>query len=180
MFNLLPEEEKKIILHEYTARKAIVLLLFLFVSGIIAIIFLLPSNILSASKAAGIEKQIKNAQNSIIFKEADALNASLKNINLKLTVLSPYRSGISAEDLFAKIIEKKTLNIRIGSFVYKKALGKEQSLITISGIARDRESLSTFVQVLENEPIFTKVNLPVSNLTKNKNPDFSIEIRGTF
>ena len=161
-------------------RKAIVLFLFLFVSGIIAVIFLLPSNILSASKAAGIEKQIQNARNSVIFKEADSLNASLKNINLKLSSLTSFKNTISTESLFVKIIDKKTSNIRISNFSYKKASGKEQSSTTISGVARDRESLSQFVKALESEPLFTTVNLPVSNLTKNKNPDFSIEIKGGF
>ena len=89
MFNLLPEIEKKHILQEYSIRRNIVFLLFLFVSGIVAIIFSLPPHLMSVYKEKEIDGQINAVRNSSLFKEAVALNKQLSDTNLKINTLHP-------------------------------------------------------------------------------------------
>lgn len=180
MFNLLPEIEKKRILQEYSVRKIIVFLLFLFVSGIIATVFSIPPHLMSVSKEKEIEGQISAVRGSNIFMEASMLNKQLSDINLKLKALHPQTDLISVEDIFEKVLIRKNSKISIDTLLYRRSIGKEQSTITVGGVASDRESLATFVQNLEGEALFTKVDLPVSNFTKNKNSDFSILISGDF
>ena len=180
MFNLLPENEKKKILQEYALRRYIVILMFFFVSGIISVIVIFPSNFLSILKATEIEGQIKAVNKSSILGEAEKLNQTLKDTNLKLTALQVPSNAISIEDVLQKVLNKKTSDIKIRSFSYKKSVETGASTVVITGTASDRESLSQFVNNLGHEALFTKVNLPVSNLTKNKNPDFTIQLTGTF
>jgi hypothetical protein len=180
MFNLLPEEEKKNILVEYAIRRIIVLLLFLFVSGLIATISIFPSMLLSSSKTQEVEKQIEVARSSPILKEEADLNSRLTETNLKLSALMPIEDSISVDDLINRVIQKKSDGIRLSGFFYRHASSKTSSGFSISGVAEDRESLSTFVKNLQGEALFTKVDLPVSNFTKDKDATFSIQISGKF
>ena len=180
MFSLLPETEKNIILREYSMRRWIVFLLFLFVSGLIATISIFPSRMLSTSKIAAVKKQITIIKNSAILKEAENLNARLSQTNLKLKALSVSTETTAISTLLDNVIKKKGANNTLVGFSYKKGTDKAPGLLILSGIARDRESLLSFVKELKTDQLFTKVDLPVSNFTKEKDVPFSIELSGKF
>lgn len=180
MFNLLPENEKRNILQEYNFRRAIVLTAFLFVLGVIACVSLFPSFLLSSAKIIEEETQLTSIKRSNTFQEADRLNASLTETNLKIQSLKPLTNEQYIVDVIGTVIKKKNGAIRINGFLFKRGNGKDLGSLTVSGLTRDRESLSTFVRELEKDPLFTKVVLPISNFTKDRNAEFSIQINGAF
>lgn len=180
MFNLLPENEKRNILREYNFRRAIVLTAFLFALGVIACVSLFPSFLLSSAKIIEEEAQLASIKKSDTFQEADRLNASLIETNLKIQSLKPLNNEQYIVDVIGTVIAKKNDAIRINGFLFKRGNGKDTGSLTVSGLTRDRESLSAFVRELEKEPLFTKVVLPISNFTKDRNAEFSIQINGAF
>ncbi len=180
MFNLLPQKEKQKIVKGYFIRRNIILLIFIFALGIISSISLFPSFLLSRVKIKETEESIKVIQNSPTFKEAKLLNDSLLITNMKIDALTNGLNNFFVGDILTKVIEKRGEDVRITSIAFKKGLGKDLSQIFVNGIARDRESLSYFVEELKKDKLFEKVNLPVSNFAKDSNAEFSVQISGTF
>lgn len=180
MFNLLPEQEKKQIIGEYRARRTIVGLFFLFIVGLMSIIAIFPSFVLSGSRISGVETSLNNMKNSPIFKEEATLSSKLSEANLKLVALRPPKRDVDVSALFQAIVSRKKSTIRLTSFTYISAVGTTPGKVSISGIAKSREDLSAFVEDLKKIPEFKSVNLPVSSFTKDSNADFSIELTGDF
>lgn len=179
MFNLLPETEKKNIVKEYAARRMIVGLGFVSVLGIITAISLLPTYIITSAKVAETTTEIESIRKSPEFSEAEVLEKNLSQAEIKVGLLNE-TTHTSIEVAVEKVLSVKTQPIRISGFQYKKGSGKDKSLLVVQGIARDRESLSQFVKSLQGVQGFDTANLPVSNLAKDRNAEFSIEIRGSF
>jgi len=179
MFNLLPEQEKKQIIEEYKARRAIITLVFIFAIGLIGVISIFPAYILSSSKASEVVRNIEAIRNSDIFKEEAELSSKLSEANLKLLALRPPKAQRSVVSLFTSVVDHKNADIRIDGFLYT-ALPNGTTRITVNGIARGRQDLSNFVAELKKDPLLSKVDLPVSSFTKDQNADFSLDITGSF
>lgn len=180
MFNLLPDSEKKSIMKEYSLRRFTVLAFFLFFLGVLASVSLFPSYILSSVKVREIEGQLSSVRQSTIFKEAESLASTLNTVNQKIIAVEPREEYVHLETLIERIAEKRGLSIRINGFKYSRGEGKNQGSIVVSGIARDRESLSAFLTALKEEEKFLEVNLPVSNFAQDRNAPFTVDIRGAF
>jgi Tfp pilus assembly protein PilN len=180
MFNLLPEKEKQSIVKEYSSRRLIVILAFVFVLGIVSAVSMFPSYLLSSARVKEVETQISAVRRSTIFTEATELEAKLQSTNQKIDLLMSSQKATKVEDLISEIISQKDSSIRFTGFNYKKSVDKTPGSFSVSGIARDRESLSTFVRVLQNNERFSTVNLPVSSLAKDKNAEFTLQITGSF
>lgn len=179
MFNLLPEQEKKQIIEEYKARRAIITLVFIFAIGLIGVISIFPAYVLSSVKSQDVIRNIQSIRNSSIFQQETELSSKLSEANLKLLALKPPKTQGSVVSLFSSIIEHKSASIRIDGFMYAVP-ADGNAKITVHGIAQGRQDLSAFVAELKKDPFFSKVDLPVSSFTKDQNADFSLEITGTF
>jgi Tfp pilus assembly protein PilN len=180
MFNLLPEPEKKQILNEYSTRRLDVALFFLFIIGLISVISIFPSFVLSSVKVTDSKRNIDAIKNSSILKEADQLNSQLSQANQKLLALRPPKQEISMSTIFQAVIADKSTNVRLSSFLLQNGTGATGDKVIVRGVARTREDLSAFVSQLKKDPLFTNVDLPVSSFAKDQNADFSITISGAF
>ncbi len=177
MFSLLPENEKDVILKEYRARRQVILAVFVFALSVIASISLFPSFLLSSIRTKEIEQQLSTIRESPVLQERVTLDKTLVDTNRKLELLRVGTTTIFVKDLVDDILESKgTTSIRINGLLYKREAGKVSNTLSITGVARDRETLSFFVKELEKR--FSQVNLPVSNFAREKNPQFTIEVKG--
>jgi len=172
MFNLLPEEQKKEIYTEYRFRLFILIFIFLVITGIIAIILLAPTLFLSSSEynnlAEGLgllQKETPELENS------QNLQTTVEKTNNKLTVLQSGREQTPLL-IWSKVIDDKPSGVKINSFSYSKK--DKKVVVIIEGRALVRESLISFAKSLEAQKTFENVNLPVSNLAREKNLDFFI------
>ncbi|HEY4490261.1 MAG TPA: hypothetical protein VJC12_03350 [Candidatus Paceibacterota bacterium] len=179
MFNLLPDEDKKKVLNEYSLRRIAITLLFLFVSGLIALIAIFPSKLLSESKSRSIEKEVSFSKTSETLVEETALSARVSEIKSKLIALKGDELTTKV-NLIDRIVNKRDSRIQIISFTYNSGDDKSSGSIVLYGVAQDREALLNFLKNLKTEELFKDANLPVSNFTKERNLDFTIEIKGKF
>jgi Tfp pilus assembly protein PilN len=178
MFNLLPEKDKENILKEYSTRRTIILFMFVSTLGLIASTAFLPAYIVSRAEVAETENQIKQIKESPLFAESEKMHTALAQANTKISILSKENGVMQISEVIALAVKGNGQAIRVTGFSFQKNKGKSKLMIT--GMARDRESLSNFVKELEKEKRFETVNLPVSNFTKDRNAEFSIDIQGTF
>ncbi|TAL48785.1 hypothetical protein EPN83_03250 [Patescibacteria group bacterium] len=173
MFNLLPDAEKKHIFAEYRIRVGILVCLFLALTAALAFIFLVPSYLVSDSRYKEVSGRIDAVRHSTILREANELNTKLTSANLKIRTLAT-TSPQSAEALFERLLARRISSVRLSSLEYQRKAGGNE--LRFSGIAANRESLAQFVKLLESEPSFGRVNIPVSDFAKDRNASFSIQI----
>jgi len=147
MFNLLPEPEKKQILSEYNTRRLIVMLLFILAIGIIAIISIFPTYIESIGKVTDVQSNLSTINNSPIFAEETALTAGLSQANQKLVALQPPKGEAYLENIITAVLKHKTLSVRLDGFSFTR--NNSGSVLVVSGVARNRDTLSAFVDSMQ-------------------------------
>lgn len=180
MFSLLPQNEKHTILKEYNTRRNILIAMFVFALGAISVVALIPAYLLSTVKINEVQNELKRVGGSVAFQESDDLNKILIDTNAKLASLKVSKDQVYVSDLIEKVIAKRDISIRINGIMFKRGAPGAMSVITLTGVAHNRESLSAFVQELKSLPLFTSVDLPVSSFAKDRNAEFSIQIQGSF
>lgn len=173
--NLLPNEQKFLLKEGLKRRLLIVTLLLVSFSFLAGTALLLPSYFLTKSylDASEINISVKGEE---VF--AETLNLPAE-INSKLKLFQTNTDGIKVVDSFSKIIASMPKGVTLSSisFTGERAYkGKQATSIMVSGVAADRESLMLFSSNLTKSGEFSSVDIPVSNLTKNKNLPFSVDI----
>jgi Tfp pilus assembly protein PilN len=73
------------------------------------------------------------------------------------------------------ILANKISGIHINEFIYTSSDGKTAA-ISLSGISSSREVLMNYVKILDKSGSFKNVESPISNLAKDKDFDFSINL----
>lgn len=136
---------------------------------------LLPTYVLIGSQISAYETSVQEASQKVSDYENVSMSlqeASLqaKEIvdELQLPVFSSYIDMF--DDLQGPDLSISSINLRLNES------GKGIAPVLLSGIASNRQSLSTFRdRLLSNENV-TTVDLPISNLEKDKDIQFSITI----
>jgi len=179
MFNLLPDNLKEQIISEYKLRKLTLGVIFLLFIQVSFLVFLFPSWLVSIYKERDILKQTEEMSKSSLVSNINTAVSTINSTNTKLKVLTTVLEYPKFTPFVNAILSKKTNNIQINAIMYTST---EASMATISiqGISSTRESLVSFVKNLENLGLFEKVNLPVSNLAKEKNINFFIDLTITI
>lgn len=179
MFNVLPDILKEEIKTEYRLRWLIVLCLsFLFVQ-ISFLIFLFPSWVISLYQEKEASDKV-NLQNSLsVSKNTNVLLQTINETNKKLSVVNTSFQYSNVVPIFKNIISFKTNYISLHQLSYVST-GTSTATLSVGGMSANREALVSFVKNLQNSGLFTNVNSPVSNLEKNKNIDFVINLNSSI
>lgn len=175
MRNLLSEQNKKIIRREYLTRVFSIGLIFLFITSVLGSVFLLPSFFFSRAKEEAVRTSAEIVRKSVEFREKNSPDVLLEEVKQKLELLSSKNGGILVQDIVIKITDEKPRGVSLYRISYME-LTEERSRITLTGIASKREDMLSFRKYLEQNTLFSSVRLPVSNLAKDKDIEFSIEI----
>ncbi|HEY4503783.1 MAG TPA: hypothetical protein VJJ28_01585 [Candidatus Paceibacterota bacterium] len=174
---LLPDSEIRLLRREYRIRLLIIALFFISCATVIGILALFPafmSSYLNRDEDMSYIKELeKNRQaNGVMDKEKELI----KSQNLAKRIIEDKDSVIYSE-IIQKIILRRTKNIQINSFELSYAVGTSTPVeVIIQGKAMTREALMTFKKGLEGDIAFSKVELPVSDLAKNKDISFALRL----
>ncbi len=169
--NLLPIERKKVLKIENFSR-------FLFKMGIVVIssillfvVFLLANlfiiNIYKKINQEEIKRTESGELSSIIRKvktEIDShyekTNQSVTNINKKF----PYWTYLNQ------------INQILPENIYYSKITMELGGVKLEGLAQNRNDLVDFKELLKQNELFEKVEMPISNLTSRENINFQIDL----
>jgi hypothetical protein len=175
MFNLLPQNEKSNLEHEYRLRFAVVGL-FLFCSlGTVAFIALIPSFFLSHQKESVIAESYALLNKDEALGSKSKLEEVLAVTEKEVKALKTAIPVSYAYELIADVIHAKPADIKVSGIRITKNKTGSRSLALI-GQANDRESLLAFARSLEQEKDFVKVTVPVSNFVEAENINYSIVV----
>lgn len=176
--NLLPSTEKDAIKKGLKRRFIIMAMLLLAISFGIGVVMLLPSYFLVLGNISKIELSDGSIDIQNKGEIEEILNLPIE-INSKLRLMQNVGASQSATEIVGKVIDLVPDKVVIDSITFSRdELYNEKNglLISVSGIATDRNSLVSFSNLLEEVKEFSSVDVPVSSLTKDKNLPFSINI----
>jgi hypothetical protein len=177
MINLIPNEEKKVMIKDFYFRLATVIFCAMGFVVLIATISMLPSYFISSGEGYLTKESLTQEQ----VEELDKMNKqTMVTVNDLDTKLSLIEKAVKSKFLISeRIINAVLLNrvsgIKISqiSFVNDKTNGK---VVNVRGTAPSRERLDIFKRALEDDSLFKKVDLPISNFVKGSNIQFFLNI----
>jgi hypothetical protein len=173
MINLIPKHAQKSIHFEYLIRVASVWLILWSISLLAAASILLPPYVLIGTQVAGYEQSATEAMERV---------HEYKNTSTELILASQEAKQIIDESLIAAFT---------GYLHMVESLQGEQVQVTeidlsrteegmvpmlISGIASDRQALASFRDRLLADDRVSAVDLPISNLTSDRDINFDITV----
>lgn len=173
-YTFLPYAEDRDIKRKYRVRVLIVLLFFLSVSLIIGVGALFPAYIHASFEESLHLRDIAALKQT---NNANVLSAIGKDLSRNTAVMSVL-SVSTMPDIFSTAISDISSvrgNIRVNSFSVTKAASSTLSIV-IDGLAPTRSALLAFKGRLSALSPGIFVNLPVSELARDTNIQFSIQI----
>lgn len=177
MINLLPVEEKKMVLNEYRFRMIIFSLYMVGMCFAVGAIALLPSYFLVSVKESIATKKLAMIESLPVSQPDQETMGAIKDINAKISVINQAEQGqfLVLENAFDQVILQKMPDIKLTAISYDvEKDGTKQ--VSVQGFAQDRERLLLFRQALQNDPLFSAVDLPISNFVKEKDITFSLNL----
>ncbi|MDQ3245070.1 MAG: PilN domain-containing protein [bacterium] len=176
MINLLPKEEKELLVKDFYMRFAVIFFGFLSLAILIASVLLFPSYLFSQTNKDAVLQKLETQKNSPVPESEEGNSLIIQELNKKISTIETINKDkfVVSENIVKKIILDKMSDIKIISMVYSKdSLGKK---VTINGIASSRERLLLFRRKLEGDIFFKQVDLPISNFIKGSNIQFSLNL----
>lgn len=175
MFNLLPKNLKEKIKAEYKIRLLIVIFIFVIFTQMLFAVFLFPSWLVSYQKEKEVLAETENLNQNKSGPDADSTASIIALTNLKLNIINTVLKYPEAALFLETIIKSKTPGVSLYQFIYTSTGGSGAN-ISVSGLSLNRQDLVLFAKNLSDSAKFRTVDLPVSNLTKDKDLSFSINL----
>jgi Tfp pilus assembly protein PilN len=179
MFNLLPKVNKNAIRREYRIRLAVVSLWLLFAALLISSLLLLPALLLSSEKERAAQERFAALEASAKRGDEAGFDAALRDAESRLSVLQSEAPKSLLHELLTRIVSSKNDRVSLTNFSFiKGADGRHE--IAVSGAAKSREALRSFIQALERTNAFSRVDAPISNFVKDTDINFEIRASEAF
>lgn len=173
MINLLPKEYDKIVRREYAARRLVIIFLFIIILSLISAALLFPSYIMSKI----YEGEATRTYETLVKAAGDPQNIEklLRDLGAAAKTageLSSDSFSVSAYELI-RSLEAKSDSIKLIeiSFINRS---KDEAHLTLKGVAKTRESLTSFGKFLTSHPNLKDVDLPISNFAKESDISFIV------
>ncbi len=175
MFNLLPQQDRRELLNDYRLRFAVAAMLLFGSLGIIALVALAPSFLVSYQKEVLTQKNVLSLQADIDARSKDHFSDILAFTAQEVKALGAVSPTLYTYELVEEVIHSKTEEIKITGIQVTADKGGRD--ITVTGQARDRDALLSFVRILEQQKVFAGVTVPVSNFAAAADINFSVLIK---
>lgn len=177
MINLIPIKEKKEIRKDFYYRFLIVFFVMLGFLVFVFLVAILPAYIISFEKKVSTSKNLEIQKNKIMPEIDQQAQMAIKNLDTRLTLLEKARKNkyVFSEKVINEIILQKVSGIKIIRFSYQND-SLDGRKVNITGIAQNREQLLLFRQALEEDSLFKRVDLPISNFVKGNNIEFNLNL----
>jgi hypothetical protein len=173
MINLLPPAAYKKIVREYYLRVVTVALFLLGTTCLLGVVSLSPSYILTSVQMSALKDGVMHSSEKVA--SYDTSVAELKKANEYALKLQG--NGVTLFTDYQQSIENESgSDITVTAMRFARPDSNKPATISIDGTARDRQSLATFRDTLAARADFARVDLPISNLIKEKDISFSIQI----
>jgi hypothetical protein len=165
MLNVLPFEVKKKLRQEYLMRLSAFGLALASLAGLLAAAMLVPALIYAKSERSGYEIIIGNIEG--VDGKEDVFE-TVRAVKEKITFL---KSGVASPilPLFKKVVDAKRNGIVISGISFTR-----NNAVVIEGVASTRAALVAYRDTITAISDFSSVQLPISELAKSSNIEFTL------
>lgn len=174
MINLLPQKAKKKIIREYYMRVISISLIIVGVSTFVVSLLFLPVYILISSQVEAFSKSIADVSEKV--KEYDTSSQALIKATKEAQLIYEMESSQKITELLKILNNLQNNNLVVSEYDFRR-VGKNIETIKLSGEAKTRQTLVDFSEDLKKLEFVEMVNLPVSNLAKDQNLEFSLILK---
>lgn len=174
MINLIPPVVRKAIVKEYWVRVISVFLGIASVVALISMLFLLPVYVLISSQVAVYAQSANEA--ALRVAEYDVSAGALVTANSmaqKITELQDVDNFSVVTDLLESL---QGTAIIIEGYEFGRDASGALAPVQVTGKALTRQALADFRDTLLAQPTVAAVDLPIANLAKDKDIQFSIAV----
>lgn len=172
MINLIPPSAKKSIAIEYWKRVITVWLYLGSVAAVILTVFLLPTHVALRSEISTLKDQVSAGVERVASFDTSA--TELISATNQAKILLDNKSTTTPAVLIEAFKIYAGNSVQINNFQFSKF--ETAGTITLAGVARSRQDLALFRDTVTSDTRFASVNLPISNLIKDKDLLFSMNI----
>lgn len=178
MINLIPNEEKKIMVEGFYYRIAATFFMALGMTMVILFSILLPSYILSVEKKNFINDKLILQTTEPVSSDDKEVTMFINTLDQKLSLFEKTEKNkfLFSERVINEILSRKLSNVKISQISYVNNKDAGTMSVNISGTAPNRETLLSFRRALEESAFFKNVDLPISNFVKGSNIKFSLNL----
>lgn len=180
MMNLLPHTYKEEIYREHQWR-------FLEVAGStasillgIGLVLLSPSALFLVYETSSVRDALEVAKNQHAALLRDVTTQSLlAEVRRELDLVKPpVDRELGLAPLTRTLLSRRTAGVTMTTISFSRIAGDtaKRATFDIAGVADTRAALLGLIASLESEPLFGKVDSPISNLVKDKDLPYTIHI----
>ncbi|MCA9358277.1 hypothetical protein KC902_03375 [Candidatus Kaiserbacteria bacterium] len=173
MINLIPKHAKKSLRVEYLIRVVSVWMILWSVALFASASILLPAYVLIGTQVAGYEQSAFEAMERVTQYENTSAALILASQEAKQIIDS---STVAPFSVYVAMIESLEGNHVRVTQIGLNQVGGVVSPIVVNGIANDRQALASFRDRLLADARVDSVDLPISNLTSDRNITFNITV----
>lgn len=173
MINLIPPQAKKSLLKEYWVRVFSIWLTLWSVILLLSAVVLLPTYVLIGTQVDVYKNSAEQASQKV---------AGFQDVSKDLVLASQEARFLVDESLLPDLSDYVTLfeelrgvDIELNKISIMRD-GSDMRPASISGLAKDRQSLASFRDRMLADSQIIDVNLPISNLTRDKDINFTITV----
>lgn len=173
MTNLIPPDAKRAVVIEYWIRVITVWFVLIGFALIAIAVLKIPTYVLVESQLRAFSGEYEKAIND--SEQFEKAQEAITEANEIAELLTNSTDTVDLSSLITILDELSGTEVVINNFKFTKTDG-EISAISVKGMAATRQSLATFSEDIEQQPLFSEAELPISNLAKDRDIGFSIDI----
>ena len=159
MVNVLPTKKQTSLRIDYYLRLFSLLCVGAAVVVLLGGVLLVPSYFASKNQADAYER----------FRDA------VETLNERVRLVNAYSDSAFSKIFFESLLSESVSGISIKTISFTRGGEGMRAAVGIGGSADTREDLLAFVDLLRNNPSFSDVTVPVSQLVVEENATFSIQ-----
>ena len=172
---LLPLHERILLRREYHIRVTIVFLFMVCLALLVGISSLFITYVKALSLESDIQQKVNSLDNEKISSDIKDIQQSVVKSLALLDSLNKEKKFVPITELIEGLIKMRG-SLRFTAISTAK-IGTTTYNINIQGVAPTRNSLLAFKSAFENLAQGNKVDLPVSELAKSTNIQFSLQLK---
>lgn len=172
--NLLPIKDARRVRNEHRRRVAVICMLLLMVSAVVATLFIIPSFIVVWSGASGFDNQLEATKTLVDLQRKQGGGSEVVELSERSALLEKSLSRRTATSILEDVAPRIPEGVSVRQFAY--SLGEKEITVSILGTATTRAALIAFGDALRQSPLFSRVDVPVSSLAKNEDIDFTLTL----
>ena len=173
MINLIPPIAKKRVLREYRLRVVSVWLILLSLALLVSSALVTPTLLLVNSLASANDANLSEVRQDQSANEEIA--DIIKKTNSVVLQVNQDESRIKFSELIYLLDSLSGDDVNLTQYTLSETEGKINE-ISLIGFAGTRAGLSDFRETLEQHEAFSDIKLPISNLAKDRDITFSMQV----